>query len=54
MGPMWPFLLMYASCDMRHTCAPQVDNGQQDPRVLGHHKCDVQAKQKQGVNVCLD
>ena len=34
---MWPFLLMYESHDMRHTCFPQADSGQRDPRDLGHH-----------------
>ena len=29
--PMWPFLLMYGSHDMRYTGFPQVDGGQQDP-----------------------
>ena len=28
--PMWPFLLMYGSHDMRHTGFPQVDGGQRD------------------------
>ena len=35
MGPMWPFLLMYGSHDMRHTSFPQVDGGQRDPRDRG-------------------
>ena len=35
--PMWPFLLMYGSQDMRHKGFPQVDGGQQDPRDLGRH-----------------
>ena len=35
--PMWPFLLMYGSHDMRHTGFPQVDSGQRDPRDLGCH-----------------
>ena len=33
--PMWPFLLMYRSHDMRHTGFPQVDGGQQDSRKFG-------------------
>ena len=33
--PMWPFLLMYGSYDMRHTGFPQVDGGQRDPRENG-------------------
>ena len=36
--PMWPFLLMYGSHDMRHTGFPQVDGGQRDPREMGHHR----------------
>ena len=35
--PMWPFLLMYWSHDMRHTSFPQVDGGQRDPRGSGRH-----------------
>ena len=35
--PMWPFLLMYGSHDMRHTGFPQVNGGQQDLRNLGRH-----------------
>ena len=35
-GPYWVILLMYGSHDMRHRF-PQVDSGQQDPRVLGRH-----------------
>ena len=35
--PMWPFLLMYGSHDMRHIVFPQVDGGQWDPREMGHH-----------------
>ena len=34
--PMWPFLLMYGSHDMRHTGFPHVDGGQRDPREMGH------------------
>ena len=30
-GPMWPFLLMYGSHDMRHTGFSRVDGGQRDP-----------------------
>ena len=30
--PIWPFLLMYESHDMRHIGFPQVDGGQLDPR----------------------
>ena len=37
-SPMWPFLLMYGSHDMRHTGFPQVDGGQRDPREMGCHK----------------
>ena len=36
--PMWPFLLVYGSHDMRHTGFPQVDGGQRDPREMGRHK----------------
>ena len=35
--PMWSFLLMYGSHDMRHTGFPQVDGGQRDPRGMGRH-----------------
>ena len=35
--PMWPFLLMYESHDIRHTGFPQVDGGQRDPREMGRH-----------------
>ena len=35
--PMWPFLLMYGSHDMRHTSFSQVDGGQWDPRGMGRH-----------------
>ena len=35
--PMWPFLLMNGSHDMRHTGFPQVDDGQRDPREMGRH-----------------
>ena len=35
--PMWPFLLMYGSHDMRHIGFPQVDGGQRGPREMGHH-----------------
>ena len=33
--PMWPFLFMYGSHDMRHIGFPQVDGGQRDPREMG-------------------
>ena len=33
--PMWPFLLMYGSHDIRHTGFPQVDGGQRDPWEMG-------------------
>ena len=33
--PMWPFLLMYESHDVRHTGFLQVDSGQRDPREMG-------------------
>ena len=36
--PMWPFLLMYGSHDMKHTGFQQVDGGQRDPREMGSHK----------------
>ena len=36
--PMWSFLLMYESHDMRHTGFPQVNGGQRDPRDLRRHK----------------
>ena len=36
--PMWPFLLMYESHDMRHTGFPQVDGGQRDPQEMGRHR----------------
>ena len=35
--PMWLFLLMYGSHDMRHTGLPQVDGGQRDPQEMGRH-----------------
>ena len=35
--PMWPFLLMYGSHDMRHIGFPPVDGGQRDPREMGLH-----------------
>ena len=35
--PMWPFLFMYGSHDMRHTSFPQVDSGQRNPREMGRH-----------------
>ena len=38
--PMWSFLLMYGSHDMRHRF-PQVDGGQRDPRDLGCHRIYV-------------
>ena len=37
MGPMWPFLLMYGSHDMRHTGFPRVDELSTYPRDLGRH-----------------
>ena len=37
--PMWSFLLMYESHDMRHIGFSQVDGGQRDPRELGRHTC---------------
>ena len=39
--PMWPFLFMYGSHDMRHTGFPQVDGGQRDPWVMGRHSHDM-------------
>ena len=36
--PMWPFLLMYGSHDMRHTGFPHVDGGQRDPQEMERHK----------------
>ena len=36
--PMWPFLLIYESHDMRHTGFPQVDGDQWDPEEMGRHK----------------
>ena len=44
--PMWPFLLIYGSHDMRNIGFPQVDGGQRDPRELGHHTENGQLKQK--------
>ena len=38
MGPMWPFVLMYGSHDMRHRF-PHVDGGQRDPQKMGRHTC---------------
>ena len=35
--PMWPFLLIYGSHNMRHTDFLQVDGGQRDPREMGLH-----------------
>ena len=35
--PMWSFLLMYGSHDMRYTGFQQVDGGQWDPREIGRH-----------------
>ena len=35
--PMWSFLLMYGSHEMRHTGFPQVDGGQRDPRESRRH-----------------
>ena len=35
--PMWPFLLMYGSHDMRHTGFSQVNGGQRDPLEMGRH-----------------
>ena len=39
--PMWPFVLIYGSHDMRHTGFPQVDGGQRDPRELGRHPTNL-------------
>ena len=36
--PMWLFLLMYESHDMRHMSFLQVDCGQRDPQKMGRHK----------------
>ena len=36
-GPYWVTLLKYGSHGMRHRFS-QVNDGQQDPRVLGCHK----------------
>ena len=36
-SPMWPFLLMDGSHDMRHTGFPKVDGGQRDPWEMGRH-----------------
>ena len=33
--PMWPFLLMYVSHDMRHTGFSQVDGGHRTPEKWG-------------------
>ena len=41
--PMWPFLLMYESHDMRHTGILQVDGGQRDPRDLGASQLSIKA-----------
>ena len=35
MGPMWPFLLMYGSHDMRHIGFPRVDELSTYPRIWG-------------------
>ena len=35
--PMWPFLLMYGSHDMRHTGFSQVDGSPWVPQEMGHH-----------------
>ena len=40
-GPIWPFLLMYGSHDMRHIGFPQVDDSQRDPRKMGRHGIGV-------------
>ena len=45
--PMWPFLLIYGSHDIRHTSFPQVDGGQRDPREMGRHIFNA-------CNVCAD
>ena len=37
---------MYGSHDMRHTCFPQVNGGQLDPRESGHHKSKHDIKQE--------
>ena len=39
--PMWPFLLMYGSHNMRHTGFSQVDGGQRDSREMGCHIIEV-------------
>ena len=41
-GPKWPFLLMYGSCGMRHTCFPWVDGLSTGPRDLGRHIADYE------------
>ena len=43
--PMWSFLLMYESHDIRHTGFSQVDGGQWDPREMGRHNNSPRAKQ---------
>ena len=35
--PMWPFLLMYMSRNMRRIYFPQVDGLSMDTPILGHH-----------------
>ena len=40
--PMWSFLLMYGSHDMRHTGFSQVDGGQRDPRENGASQFKIQ------------
>ena len=44
--PMWPFLLMYGSHDVRLTGFPQVDDGQRDPREMGRHNKHSPENQK--------
>ena len=39
--PMWPFLLMYGSHDMRHTGFLQVDVGQRDTPGNGASQCSL-------------
>ena len=58
--PMWPFLLMYMSHDMRHTGFPQVDGGQRDPREMGRHtdcslaECDVDRNRPEAIRNVLE
>ena len=39
--PMWPFLLMYESHDMRYISFPQVDGGQRDALGNGTGAPDI-------------